>query len=248
MFFGSVSSSLAIMNLFYLYFLFTDKEIKVIRFVDESEGADGLALKYDKWKLYLWTVGALIHTMLDMAFWSIAACSMCEPGGKFAHKNKYTWTGTVALFCVVFSLTVFAVFLWYARAVKVTEEETFHGNSTEFFAFDIENDTKNVTDHGYLGAWAISFLVSVFVYNGIVSTILFSGIFGCGGRIVMLGGRPFEIRQLAKKRRKLRKKERKRKMAASMLASDSDSKKRKGSKRFPRRSKVASELTSDSGS
>lgn len=56
--------------------------------------------------------------------------------------------------------------------------------------------TKEDTKYAFLIGYAVELAIALFIYYFLTSTVLFSGILGCG-RIPILGGRPFELRFLA---------------------------------------------------
>ena len=56
---------------------------------------------------------------------------------------------------------------------------------------------KEDTKYAFLVGYAIELTIALFLYYPLTSTMFFSGILGCG-RIPILGGRPYELRQLTK--------------------------------------------------
>jgi len=53
-------------------------------------------------------------------------------------------------------------------------------------------------DFRFLYCYLIELVLSLFVYSVVVQSIMFSGICGCCGRVMILGGRPREIRNMRK--------------------------------------------------
>ena len=57
---------------------------------------------------------------------------------------------------------------------------------------------KSTSKFSFLVGYSVELVFALFVYYFLTSTVYFSGILGCG-RIPILGGRPYELRQEAKR-------------------------------------------------
>jgi hypothetical protein len=221
-FFGTICASLAIFNIFYLYFLWKDGNVKEaasfqtnITIVQGSEYFTLTSVTFDNYEIALWTLGAFIHSLYDMSIWTIAACAICAPGGALEQYSDKRWLGKFLTLFIVLATAGIATLLVIIRA-SVDENDIQNINSGGLFD-DTVNFERALDQAGYmyLRAWAIAFFLAVFVYNLIISTILFSGILGCGGDLPILGGRPYDVKQEQIKRaeaeNKLRRKSRSRK-------------------------------------
>lgn len=70
-------------------------------------------------------------------------------------------------------------------------------NSTGFPNISDLVYSKNDTKYAFLVGYAVELSFALFVYYFLTSTVLFTGILGCG-RIPIIGGRPYELRHIAK--------------------------------------------------
>ncbi len=83
----------------------------------------------------------------------------------------------------------------YSSFLRVTNrneklEETYEDDI-------IDNLTAGkLGDYSFLVRFGVELLLAWFVYFPIITTVFFSGILGCGGRIPLLGGRPRDKRLL----------------------------------------------------
>eukprot|EP00545_Synedropsis_sp_CCMP1620_P011876 CAMPEP_0119016704 /NCGR_PEP_ID=MMETSP1176-20130426/14181_1 /TAXON_ID=265551 /ORGANISM="Synedropsis recta cf, Strain CCMP1620" /LENGTH=349 /DNA_ID=CAMNT_0006970225 /DNA_START=199 /DNA_END=1248 /DNA_ORIENTATION=+ len=242
---SSIAASLAISSGFYIVFLIKDNGYirDSTQFVeDDTIILDGV-ITYSDYELAVLTVGAALHTMFDMAIWVVAACQCCEAGGTCRQQacQQYSWSGTVALVVILAGVSTLTVLLMLLYG---TIENGIEGIDADADA----NYTQAVLDRGFLAidigiaisdagtkennhkwlTWLMQLGISFFVYDLLVSTILFSGIFGCLECVPlvgpMLGGRPLEIRNGAKAKRKAarKKKSKKRRKSSSRRSSSND--------------------------
>ncbi|KAL3797822.1 hypothetical protein HJC23_006860 [Cyclotella cryptica] len=70
-------------------------------------------------------------------------------------------------------------------------------NSTGFPGISDLVYSKSDTKYAFLVGYAVELTIALFVYYFITSTVFFSGILGCG-RIPIIGGRPYELRHIAR--------------------------------------------------
>ena len=54
-------------------------------------------------------------------------------------------------------------------------------------------------DYEFVVSYVVELLLSYIVYYPLVGMLLFSGVLNCCGRFPLLGGRPYEIKQLQEK-------------------------------------------------
>jgi hypothetical protein len=185
-FLGTILAGLAIYNIFYLYFLWRDGmlqntmiETGITIGVNGDEYLTSKKILVKKWKLYLWTLGSLINSIFNTSIWTLAACGIFAPGGKFAHLGHLRWMGRVATFCIVFLVGFVALILMVIRAADGVNSAM----ELNFGALDESDfeDALRPQKYMYLKDWIIQVALSVFVYDAIISTVFFSGILGCGG-------------------------------------------------------------------
>eukprot|EP00956_Cyclotella_meneghiniana_P036852 scaffold131297_cov79-Cyclotella_meneghiniana.AAC.1 len=201
---GSVAVGVLISNLIYLWFL------------HENFGMNDVLLHIDpgiditKLMITLWTLGSFSHTMFDLSVWHIKACTLCRYGGEVS--DNAVKCGRRSGITIVLLTLAFATYLCLVRASQDAKFalEAAEGNSVD--TDDMENTFFHpVTLAGsrksfdFLLGYIIEFVLSSFVYGPVLLTTLFSGIFGCKGRIPILGGRP---REMAKEQRYAMKRQR----------------------------------------
>jgi hypothetical protein len=203
-FFGSIVFGLAITNMVYLYFVMDNRDF------DESyysatvsdQGITGNE-NFDKYAvtevnvtsgmIALWTVGGALNAIYDSMIWSVAACACCRPGGRLEKFERYRkYMPLVVMFVVVgtVALATMAVLIVAAgdsvsKDQKISAELKTGGNA-------------NAESFRFLLAFFIELLISLFVWYPIVTTIFFSGVLNCCGKVPYLGGRPQEMRDLEK--------------------------------------------------
>jgi hypothetical protein len=214
-FFGTLCASLAIFNLFYLFFLWKDGEHKQhdiptdIALIEGNEYLTLSSVEFENWQLYLWTLGALMNTMFDISIWTLAACSICAPGGRLAHMTDQRWLSRLLVLFVVFVTAALAVFLVVVRAAVGAESGTDIQELQSAGLSDDKVDFGNVgtpQEYFYLRAWIVQYTLTLFVYDIIIATVLFSGILGCGGELPILGGRPYELKKESQEKENAEKK------------------------------------------
>jgi hypothetical protein len=229
-FLSSIAASLVISNGLYIFFIIRGNgNLTYMDFLDEGDDAevqDEDTTSYSDYEITLLTLGALLLTAFDMGIWIVAACSCCEAGGRVAHLNHLSWSGTVVLAIILVGTSVFAMLLLFLIATIDS------GTTGEDVAADT-NYTLAILDLGFAGisfnaaagsfgseefqkkwtTWILHLCLSLFVYDLIFSTTLFSGIFGCLSWIPLagpiFGGRPLEIEEDEKERKAARRRERK---------------------------------------
>eukprot|EP00531_Pseudo-nitzschia_arenysensis_P002416 CAMPEP_0116134758 /NCGR_PEP_ID=MMETSP0329-20121206/10821_1 /TAXON_ID=697910 /ORGANISM="Pseudo-nitzschia arenysensis, Strain B593" /LENGTH=299 /DNA_ID=CAMNT_0003629499 /DNA_START=80 /DNA_END=979 /DNA_ORIENTATION=+ len=145
--------------------------------------------------LILWTFGCTFHSLFDFFVWNLSACSCCHPGGRFAKTEsagRCRDVGSFVLIPMVLSLMALAGYSSYLRVTNRNEtlEEEYEDDL-------VDNLTAGkLGEYSFLVRFGVELFLAWFVYFPIISTIFFSGIFGCGGRIPLLGGRPRDKRLL----------------------------------------------------
>lgn len=143
--------------------------------------------------MILWTFGSTLHSLFDVLVWNLSACACCHPGGRFAKSGiaaKCQDIGSYSLIPFVLGLFGLAGYSSYLRF--------FSGNSAleeEYGDDAINNWTEGkLGRYSFLVRFGIELALAWFVFFPILSTIFFSGILGCRGRIPFLGGRPRDKR------------------------------------------------------
>lgn len=211
----SVGASLIVSNTFLLYFLWKDgRDTNAIELI----GGDDFVpeISYESFEIASLTLGAVIVTIFDFSIWYIAACGCCEAGGKLESLKKATVLGTALLFLMLLGIILLTVLLLLLAGTYLLDDSL---DTADIFdaGFGAINVTVAISDFGTNVAtnkwttWLKQLFLSMFVYDFIISTVFFTGIFGCLPLIgTFLGGRPAEVKESEKKARKAaRKKKRK---------------------------------------
>lgn len=237
-FLASICASLVVSNTFLLYFLWKDGLNANEIFI--TQGDDIIpAISYESYELASLTLGAILVTIFDLTIWYIAACGCVEAGGKLEHLNTITFLGSVVLLVVLMGVATLATLLALLASSYRNDPSL---NTTDIFTdgFDAINTTAAFSMFGTKAAtntgltFVYQLLLSLFAYDIIFATTIFSGVLG-GLPFVgkFLGGRPAEIKQVKRKKRKAERKK-KRKL------------KRKKQKKSRRRSEESSTISLES--
>ena len=154
-----------------------------------------ITLDFTYGTLILWTFGCTFHSLFDFFVWNLSACACCHPGGRFANSKDATRCrdlGSYMLIPLVLGLMAVAGYSSFLRVTNRNEklEETYEDDI-------IDNLTAGkLGDYSFLVRFGVELLLAWFAYFPIITTVFFSGILGCGGRIPLLGGRPRDKRLL----------------------------------------------------
>jgi hypothetical protein len=219
LFFGTIAASLAMLNIFYLFFLIIEGESKKALIagqdVVQTGGIFSLSTStYYSYQIALWTLGATLHSLYNIGIWKFAACGVCYYGGTWEHLSNWRWLGTLTAYLLVFLTAAGSTWLVLARPGIEKNPEGSIERVGEHVGDGSNIEVGETADYKYLMAWIIEFVLALFVYEIIFNTLLFSGFFACltCGRdfpiltgTVGLGGRPYEVRQERKKRKTLQK-------------------------------------------
>ena len=219
---GSFAFGVAITNAVFFWFASTgrDDEARVFEF-NYTDGYDnsqqftvthGLAV--------LLTVGSGSNALFDRFVWTLSACACCRAGGRFESSSRVGCCGGccqgfgryLAVFFVV-SMVALASCVAVARASLEHDDDEGGGEGTrwpiyysgmnnatakETLADLLDFDEFDMQDYSFLKGYSLEFAFSLFVYTPLFETLLFSGILGCYS-VPLLGGRPYAMKQEAKK-------------------------------------------------
>ncbi len=193
---GSISFAMVATNIGYLWDWYDGDEIefdpKAVVYTWNVPSLD-TTLDITYGTMILWTFGSTLHSLFDVLVWNLSACACCHPGGRFGKSgiaSRCQDIGSYSLIPFVLGLFGLAGYSSYLRL--------FSGNT----ALDEEygDDAINNWTQGKLGRYSflvrfgIELALAWLVFFPILSTIFFSGILGCKGKIPLLGGRPRDKR------------------------------------------------------
>lgn len=229
---ASVAASIVISEGFYIIWLI--KEGGYVSYDADTP----IWNSYKGYKIAVYTIGAIVHTIFDLSIWAIAGCSCAEPGGMVDKLNKKTKTSPLIVFGIFCGTTCLAVLLWLLYETidngKTGDDKDADTNYTlaildeGFDGIDWDTATSRVgseEENDKWMSWFTHFLMYVFIYDLAFATIFFSGILNCGCSKIpilgtLLGGRPLELKEeeeeaAEKKRSKKKRKKRKKKRRGS---------------------------------
>lgn len=154
-----------------------------------------------KGMVFLWTVGAILHTVYDLVVWNVMACACCHPGGKWGdepYARKVKDCGSYFMIPVVLCLAGLAAVAVMRRASGEDVNDEYNNGEDAADSVWVDSglwsDIDGAQSFSFLSKYAIELTLTWFVWFPLVGTIVFSGILGCGGRLPILGGRPRDVK------------------------------------------------------
>mmetsp|Transcript_8739 Transcript_8739/g.21316 ORF Transcript_8739/g.21316 Transcript_8739/m.21316 type:complete len:474 (-) Transcript_8739:49-1470(-) len=169
-----------------------------------SESGDGTTeIEITEGMIFLWTVGGTLHALFDNTIWYLVACVCCLPGQALEKCARLKRYGVIMLVFTIIAVGALSSFMVVLRATLADNEDA-EPSETGFE----EDETNPLTDWEDKSSFQflLSYIVEVFLamvfYYPLVGTVLFSGILGCCGRVPVLGGRPYELAQEEKRKRR----------------------------------------------
>ena len=141
----------------------------------------------------LWTLGSLLHSLLDLGAWHVTACACCMPG---ACCQCCGWLRKLGPYISIALSGSFVAIATTAIVMRANFEASEGTNSLN----ELTGLNTRVTSFSFLGGYFIELGLVYFVYFPMIATVFFSGaVWSC---IPCIGGRPKEIqRQTVEKRR-----------------------------------------------
>ena len=195
---GTIAFGLAITSIFHVFFLWNPEFDRVLATILTDSGAEFVLTTG---MLLLWTVGGGIHCAFNLAMWHIAACACCQSGGcceSYAccpslgkHMIRFFVLCTGG-FCVLIIILRVAINDQKQEDINSDFEESDQGINV---MLDDEIDLRvgDLSDFSFVFNYLVEMTLAFFIYYPIGGTMLFSGIFSCGYKIPLLGGRPYEL-------------------------------------------------------
>ena len=190
----------------------------------QTEMSKKLSIDLSYGMAVLWTIGAASHALFDLFLWHMIACGYCQDKHRSRRYNHAGWNVALAVVSIIVAGASFVVlFRAYEDTEEedIASEELLRfanhdegDNSTGTVSLDeVGNDTtftspfRPITietikatlsgsdpDFRFLYGYLVELGVSLFVFTPVIQTILFSGIFGCCGRLPLVGGRPRSVK------------------------------------------------------
>jgi hypothetical protein len=192
---GSVAVGLIATNIAYLW------DVSQIGLSEQLVSVFNSGFVVTKGMVFLWTIGAILHSVYDLVVWNVMSCACCHPGGKWGdapYAKKVKDCGSFIMIPVVLCLVGIATVAVMRRATGADATDQY--NNGESAANPIWEDSMlwseidGAQSFSFLSKYAIELALTWFVWFPIVGTVVFSGVLGCGGRLPVLGGRPRDIK------------------------------------------------------
>jgi len=211
---GSIALGVAITNFVYLYFRFYRGveneilfEIKIRGSSDgngdgddantaanDNDNGEGISIfEVSSETVVLWTLGSLVHSLVDFTVWHLAACACCLPGaccsccGCLRTLGRYL---TICL-CAVFVALATSAIIMRGNFDEARADASAQGsavNATVDDLTEIKLETFN-SAYTFLVGYCGELVVVYFITFPIVATIFFMGLLPC------TGGRSSEIKR-----------------------------------------------------
>lgn len=179
---SSISFGLVATNLVYLFYGYYD--------------ADGISMKLDWFEddentfvitykmISLWTIGGLLHSLVDLGMWHLTACACCLPGSG-CHR-RCGCLGKVGPYVAVLVAALLSAAATFVILMRASYEE---GRSDSEWTTDVEDVESFVFLFSYL--WELSMVY--LCWHPFLATVFFSG--AIWGVFPCIGGRPKEIKR-----------------------------------------------------
>jgi hypothetical protein len=204
---GSFAFGIAITNTIYFWFMTTgrdsEEEVFALSFgTNSNDGGSTISVSYGLAALL--TVGSGSHALFDRFVWSLGACKICRPGGRFEKKSRRCHPDWGQYFAVLLIMLV----VCGASMVVVVRALMEKGEDIDIFHDNSKDRDFQAQDFKFLIGYLIEFAVSLFVMTPLIEFTLFTGLLGCFS-LPVLGGRPREIAMEKKAEKEQLKNERK---------------------------------------
>lgn len=179
---GSIAFGLAATNYIFLYYRFNDDKNGIL--INVYIGDKVYSLTYEM--AVLWTLGSLLHSVVDLAVWHMMACACCMPGACcsiFGGAGRPLGNYLSIFICAIFvGLAIFAILL------RANYED---GNGSDTLNELTDLNVDSIASFSFLVGYGFELASVYFLYFPIIATILFSGVLRrC---IPCFGGRPKAI-------------------------------------------------------
>jgi hypothetical protein len=210
---GSILFGLAVTNVIYIAFVFTEREydrtyldIKAPNatqslhtgraYIDNHVDVQP-ALTVTSGNLVLWTVGAALNAVYDNVVWSLAACTCCmnNRGMTEERLERFRSSGVLLVMLLVIVITALATFAVAMRsAVAGLDQEDEAADKLGSLTNEARAwRTRDYNEFEFLIAYFVEMVLNFLVYYPVIGSLLFSGCLTCG-RYPVLGGRPYEMK------------------------------------------------------
>lgn len=192
---GSISFGLAATNLVYLFYRIFDEAngtVITIATGDDDSVAHQFEVTYET--VALWTLGSLLHSLLDLSAWHLTACACCMPG---ACCSCCGWLRTIGPYVTISLSAVFVAIATSAIIMRANYEESMGEGSLN----ELTGVNTNIRSYSFVVPYFVELSLVYFIYYPIMATLFFSGaVRPC---LPCIGGRPKEIERQEQEKRKM---------------------------------------------
>lgn len=199
---GSIMFGLAITNMIYLAFVFTDQDydqsyvaVPQNGVTSRNEYVEGSVseLTLSNGNIALWTLGGVLHAMYDNVIWALAAWNWNgDLKGRLASYQSMT-RNVLVILCVLVAVAMSTLAGCIRAALdrdgvdrSAVKSGGLADDAVELFEIDTANDFE------FMIAYLVEIILTMFVWYFVIGFVLFTGVLGCG-KIPVLGGRPFDL-------------------------------------------------------
>ena len=214
---GSFAFGIAVTNAIYFWFIMTGRDSNEEAFAlsFSIEGSDGgpssSTISFSYGLIALLTVGSGSHALFDRFVWTVGACKICQPGGRFERQTRCSpkWGQYITVLIIILVICGTSMVVVTRALMEQGEEDVniFQGSN--------KDANFHAEDFRFLVGYCIEFGVSMFVMTPIMEFTLFTGILGCCS-LPVLGGRSREIAVEKKAEKEQLKNERKERVKSIM--------------------------------
>jgi hypothetical protein len=193
---GSVCFGLAMSNLIYFAFWFSDMDFnknyadmvtQKISFRDNFDSEMSAATSaFSNGNLALWTVGSGLHALFDNSLWSTAVCNCKrQRGGIMEQLEAYKRMGEMSVSLYVTGVAIIALLTVGFRLSFHLDED---GDEDS-----IEAATETFANYEFMISYSLEVFISFFFFYPLVGFVMFAGFLRCIHEATF-GGRRYEMK------------------------------------------------------
>ena len=193
--FGSVAFGLAVTNVIYVAFVIDNSKYDATYYsasynhtLTGNQAIDSqlTQITVTNGMIVLWTVGGVMNAMYDVTIWTIASCKCFRSGTPGKDRLRF-----YILMLILLTVVTGSTLAVLVRATFDSNQQTAEvANKLEL------KYTPNAESYRFLISYAVEVALSLLVWYFLVGFVMFTGVLGCGGKVPILGGRPYELKKL----------------------------------------------------
>jgi hypothetical protein len=202
-FISSIAFGMTISSILYLFFIYyedyvpnsTNPLMNVSISVNTTIASQSMtfnSISVTKYQVILWTIGSLLHCILDFLVRHLSANACCKLGVRCS--STCDWMTNNLVLGFIISMAAMGSLFFFLRALFLEDRANPQLIQSAGFLdnFLSPDDASLRTLSRFLMSLAVELFLTWFAMYFLFVTVIFSGILGCC-RIPFLGGRPYEI-------------------------------------------------------